>query len=348
MVHKKIKVGNIVVDKGEFKKGFIKGIEISNSISLDVPILVINGIEDGPTILLTSTEHGTEIQGIRIIHKIMREEINPKKLRGSIIGIPVMNPTAFFAAQYRSWLDNLDVGRVVANNPNGSAMEKLAYNLWTEALSKADIWINMHGNVRADSIFFSEINTSDPRNREQNIKMAEAFGYTIIYSDKPIGDNAPPTYRNLVTKKGVPYILVEFIDCRFISEPSTSTGIRGTLNIMKLFKMIDGEIEPHPEKFILIPGVNRDGGLLRPKRGGVINLLKKPGEPIKKNEIVAEVYNLHGDVLEKVKMPMDGYVWSYPLGEFEGTEGLLQTVNTGCRLAFIFKHENDALLKEPY
>jgi len=337
----KIKVGDVVANRGELKKGFIKGVELANSVSIDVPVLVINGAKDGPTLLLTSTEHGTEIQGIEVILKVMREEIDPKKLRGAVIGIPVMNPTAFFAARYRSWVDHLDVGRVRADNPDGSAMEMLAHKLWTEAVSKANIWVNMHCNTRRDSLLYCAINISDPRNREENIKLAEAYGYTTIYSDNPLAEDAPPTYRNLAAKKGTPYVLVEYVDGRWVSEPSTSTGVTGTLNVMKIFDMIDGDPEPQTEEFPLVPGVNRGIGLIRPKHGGLVRLLKKPGELIKKDEVFAEVYNLHGDVLEEVKMPVDSYVWSYPCGDFDDTSGLLQTVNSGCGFAFAFVHEKD-------
>jgi len=338
---KELKVGDVVAKKGELKKGFIKGIELANSLSIDVPILVINGAEEGPTLLLTSTEHGTEIQGIGVIHKVMREELDPGELRGAVIGIPVMNPTAYFAARYRSWVDHLDVGRVRADSPSGSAMEMLAHALWMEAVSKADIWINMHCNTRRDSLLYCAINTSDSRNREENIKLAEAYEYTTIYSDRSLAKDAPPTYRNLAARKGIPYVLVEYVDGRWISEPSQSTGVRGTLNAMKIFDMIDGEPEPQTEKFPLVPGINRGIGLVRPKRGGIVHLLKVPGDLIQKDETFALVYDLHGDVIEEVKMPEEGYIWSYPCGDFDDTSGLLQTVNTGCGFAFAFVHEGD-------
>jgi hypothetical protein len=110
---------------------------------------------------------------------------------------------------------------------------------------------------------------------------------------------------------------------------------------MKIFKMIDGDAEPQTENFPRVPGVNRGIGLLRPKKGGLVRLLKIPGELIKKDEVFAEVYNLHGDILERMKMPVEGYIWSYPCGDFDDTSGLLQAVNSGCGFAFAFVHEED-------
>jgi len=47
---------------------------------------------------------------------------------------------------------------------------------------------------------------------------------------------------------------IELIDGRWISDPSTIAGVKGILNIMKTFDMIDGDIEPQ-EGFPIIPEV---------------------------------------------------------------------------------------------
>jgi len=330
-------VGDAVAGRGELKKGYIRGLELANGVSLDVPVLVLNGREPGPTLLLTSTEHGTEIQGIEVIHRIMLSEVFSGNIRGAVIGVPVMNPSAFFAGRYRSWIDHLDVSAVRADQPDGNATQRLAHALWCNAVNQADIIVNMHCNTRPDSMFFCMVNTGDSRTRTDNMKMAEAFGYTIIVNDNPLPAEVVPTYRNLAVKKGVPYLFVEFIDGKWISEPSTSTGVRGVLNVMKVFNMIDGEPLPHPEPFPHIPGLNEYVGMIRPERGGLVRFKRKPGEFINKGETVAEIYSLHGDVLEQVTMPEDGYIWAYPCGNFDDTSGLLQTSNTGCGLAYVFK-----------
>jgi hypothetical protein len=64
-------------------------------------------------------------------------------------------------------------------------------------------------------------------------------------------------------------------------------------------------------------------------------------EFIKKGEVFAEIYDLYGDVLEQVKMPVDGYTWAYSCGDILGTSGSLQTVQTGANVAYAFTHEKD-------
>ena len=336
----RLQVGNAIVERGEIGRGVIRGVELVNAGNIDIPVMVMNGAMEGPTLLLMSTQHGTEIQGIEVIRRVMRERLNPRSLRGAVIGIPVGNPLAFMHHQYLSWIDNLDVGSVRADSPNGNTTERLAYALWAEAWSKADLIVNIHCNTRPDSLVYQWINVSNPETREKLERMAKAFGVTTIVSDEPTLEEAPPTLGNLATKKGVPVILEELIDGRWISEPSTSVGVRGVLNIMKAFNMIDGKTEAQTG-IPIVPGVNRFAGIVRANRGGLIRFLKRPGELIAQGETFAEIYDLYGDVVEEVKMPVRGYVWAYPCGQSLGTSGGLQAVQTGANVAYTFTHERD-------
>lgn len=336
-----LKVGTAIAKRGELRKGIIKGIELNTTTPIDIPVLVMNGAKNGPTLLMVSTQHGIEIQGIEVILKIMREMVNPKELRGAIIGIPVENPLAFMHHQYLSWIDNLDLGGggsaspLTADQPHGTATERLAYALWNEAWSKADMILNIHCNVRPDSLFFTEVNIGNPSTREKLERMARAFGVTNVVENVPLKENAPDTLANMAVKHGTPDILIELIDGRWISEPSTIVGVRGVLNIMKEFNMVNGTIEPQAG-IPIIPGSCTAHGTVRANRGGLIRFKRIPGEFLKRGDIFAEIYDLYGDILESVKCPVDGYIWAYPCGDILGTSGSLQTVQTGANIAYVF------------
>jgi predicted deacylase len=334
-----IKVGNTTARKGELKRGIINGVELINCESVDIPVLVMNGLLDGPTLLVMSTQHGTEIQGIEVVQKLMNEKLTPGKLKGAVIGIPVGNPLAFTHHLYWSWIDNLDIGQVPADKSNGNTSERLANALWTEAWSKSNMIINLHCNTRPDSLFYQSINISDDRTRDTLRKMAEAFGVTTIVAEEPVPGYAQPTLNNLAAKKGIPVVLEELVDGRWISQPSTNVGLRGVLNIMKIFRMIDGKPDPQ-EGIQIVQGVNKSAGIIRANRGGLIRFFKKPGEPIRKGDLLAEIYDLYGEVIERVTMPVDGYTWAYPCGQSLGTSGGLQGVQTGANVAYIFTHES--------
>ncbi|MHA1959131.1 MAG: succinylglutamate desuccinylase/aspartoacylase family protein [Candidatus Thorarchaeota archaeon] len=346
MIPDELSVGTATAKRGELQKGVIEGVELFDSTGIDIPVLVMNGVKDGPTILMVSTQHGIEIQGAEVIIRVIREEVNPKDLRGAIIGIPVENPLAYMHGQYLSWVDNQDLGGggsaspLTADKPDGTATERLAHALWNEAWIKSDMILNFHCNTRPDSLIFQEILTGNPKTKDDLWKMAKAFGVTTIVDDTPFDEDGPPTLANLAAKNGKPDILLELVDGRWISEPSTSAGIRGVLNIMKAFDMIDGDIEPQ-EGFQIVPGVCKWQGIVRANRGGLIRFVRTPGEFLKKGNVFAEIFNLHGDILEEAKIPVDGYIWAYPCGDILGTAGSMQAVQTGANIAYVFTQESE-------
>jgi len=331
-----LKVGNVSANRGEMKLGFIKGIELWDGTKVDIPIIVVNGAKDGPTLLLMSTQHGDEIQGIEVIRQVTRIRVDPKKLNGSIIGIPVGNPLAFQHGLYTSWIDNADVGGVRADRPEGTTTERLANAIWKQAWSQADYILNIHCNINENALAYQSGDLRFAKTREKLEKLIAAFGVTSIEDvEEPLPDKGPPTLGNLAMRKGVPVLLVELFDGNRISKSSVETGVRGVLNVMKSLKMIDGNIEKQ-KGIRVLPGRNKFYGIVYSNRGGLLHPQKEPGEKIEKGEVIARVYNLHGDMVEAVKMPVDGYVWAYPFGEALGTALGIQAVHTGDYVAYVF------------
>ena len=116
-----LEIGTARATRGELAIGTVRGIQLSCGTWVDIPVIVINGTEDGPILLITSTEHGDEIQGIEVILQVTRHHVDPNKLKGAIVAVPVMNPLAFMHHLYVSWIDNFDVSGVDASTGSRSA-----------------------------------------------------------------------------------------------------------------------------------------------------------------------------------------------------------------------------------
>ncbi len=334
-----LKIGTAQAARGELGTGIIRGIELSCGTLIDLPVILVNGMEDGPTLLITSTEHGDEIQGIEVIRQITRHRVDPKTLKGAIIAIPVANPLAFMHHLYTSWIDNLDVSKVdAASREDAPTTGLLANTIWEDAYKKADMVINIHCNALPTALIFQFLNISQPETRPIIAKMAKAFDVTTIYKGeegKPLAEDAPPSLANLAQRHGIPVLMIELIEGGRISKPSTTIGVRGILNVMKIFDMLPGS--PEPQTGIpIVRGRNRFYKMVRCTRGGIIHPTKSPGELIKKGEVIARIFDIWGNEVEAVQMPVDGYIWAYPLGMQLGTAGRLQTVNSGDDVAYTF------------
>ena len=102
-----LRIGNISANREEMKCGVVEGVELFDGARLDIPIMVMNCAADGPIFLVASNAmhcRNIESQGIEIIRRVMREEIDPKGLSGSIVAVPEINPLALHSS--------LDIGNI--------------------------------------------------------------------------------------------------------------------------------------------------------------------------------------------------------------------------------------------
>jgi predicted deacylase len=123
-------------------------------------------------------------------------------------------------------------------------------------------------------------------------------------------------------------VSLELIDSGRVTDVSTDLGTRAVLNVMKLWKMIDGKVEKQPKEYVWGGGRVENGGTLKANRGGIIHFTRTPGEPLKKGDVVSKTYNPFGDLVEEIKFPFDGYIRAY-------AGGLHQSVMSGTTMAYI-------------
>lgn len=348
-----IEVGDVSAQPGELDTGYIDGVELTTGDSIDIPVVVMNGIEDGPTALLFSTQHGKELQGTEVVHRVLHDELSPEEVHGAVVGIPVANPLAFMHATYRSWIDNRDVGYVSVENPDGNTTERLANAIWTEAWNEADLVLNFHCNDHPDSLYFQIIEPTEETEADVE-RAARAFGVTTIRKDdlvesgpSPVGADRVPTLSNTGAAEGIPELMVEFIDGRYLDSKSRRVGVDGTLDVLKEFDILAGDPTDGPQDDIsLVPckytggtGLNRAHGMVRNDHGGVLYPRQPTGEFIEAGEVVADVVNLHGERIEQVEMPVDGYLWAYAGSQQFATSGGMQTIESGGKVVYAFTHE---------
>ena len=96
------------VPEGEKRFTYVNVVR-NDAANVDVPVGVVNGSADGPTLALTGGIFATEYCGIEAASRLYRD-LKPADVKGRVIIVPVVNMPAF---QFRTPLVNLASG----NNP---------------------------------------------------------------------------------------------------------------------------------------------------------------------------------------------------------------------------------------
>ena len=68
--------------------------ELFEGVPVSTPVLAVNGALPGPTLCLTAAVHGDELNGIEMVRRVMHD-IDPDKLSGAVIGVPIVNVQGF-------------------------------------------------------------------------------------------------------------------------------------------------------------------------------------------------------------------------------------------------------------
>lgn len=111
-----------------------------------LPILAAHGMHDGPTVVITGAVHGDEYEGTAAIHRLFNE-LDPTAFAGRVIGLPIVNPSAWRARSRSSPLDGIDLNRVFPRPPANhvtSPSYALAESLFTIFIQPCDVLIDLH------------------------------------------------------------------------------------------------------------------------------------------------------------------------------------------------------------
>ena len=298
-------IAEMEIARGQLEFGTLPVGELRDGATVSIPLMVMNGEHEGPTLWIDAAIHGVEIPGIDVIRRIMREEVTPQDLRGTIVACPVLNPFAFRAGQNFSPIDegtgNADLHAVFPGSPDGGLNDRMAYRIFTEGIAKCDYYIDFHSNYYPAVEFIPITICEDERVMDSSIKMAEAFGLPL---SEVTGAHGWPIFN--AQREGIPAMVVELLAHGYLDERSIQIGVTGTKNVLRHLGMLDGIPEPLSELKVE-PGLY-GRGFIYSKHGGLVHFNKTAGDWIATGEVIALIRNIYGDIVEEIMAPMQGYI----------------------------------------
>jgi uncharacterized protein len=165
--------------------------------------------------------------------------------------------------------------------------------------------------------------------REAMNTMAEAWGFTVI---ETIGGRSTGVNGSSVAN-GIPSMTPELTGDMFLREDNTGAGQIGITNVMKAIGILEGQLVPQA-----IPPMKGDfiaAGRLITQKGGLMWVRQWPGTLLRQGAVAIEMMDVWGEIVEEVRMPFDGYCWS-----FTGGVGSTHAVSEGTQIAFLFRERS--------
>ena len=318
-------IGNLKVPAASVGKGSLGSIQLANG-EVSVPLIVVNGVKDGPTATITAAVHGSEVCVVAVAHRVAKT-LDPKQLAGRVVIVPGANIIGLARADYAAWQDGENLSSAWPRaSRDGGTTERLAA-IVLQAIDRADLVLDIHSNPEP-AMYFVTLARDAPA---ETHRLARAFGLTTIEQVRP--PNYSRGLRQILGEKNVPMFTAEMAGSSIYSNEAAAVGQRGIFNVLKAAGMLAGAPEEHAGVAVM-SGRYELVDRLRVNRGGLVRILFPPGVFIREGQTVLEVIDLLGDVVEEVRMPCDGYCWSYSTGHQHNYSA---AVSEGTRIGYVFR-----------
>jgi uncharacterized protein len=307
-----VAIRDILAERGEKARGFLTVGETPAG-PLQIPVVIINGSSDGPTLCLTAGVHATEYAPIDAVMRTV-QALDPSALRGTVIAVPVVNLRMFeHRTGFVSPLDGLNLNKVAPGRHDGSFSEILAHVLLDEVIGRAQYHIDLHAGDLGEMLlpFAGYAMTGRPELDTQGEALARLYAPTLISLATP-GGTIPPFPDGIAyaaTRRGVVSIFAESGGNGTLESADVRVHVDGITNVMRYLRMLDGAA-PTPGRRL----VARDRTVVRATRAGLLRLQVAIGDAIAAGQVVAEVCNVFGDVVERVTARgsgIAGLVWAH-------------------------------------
>jgi predicted deacylase len=133
------------------------------------------------------------------------------------------------------------------------------------------------------------------------VELAMAFGAPVII-ESPLRDGS---LRDLAQKHGVDMLLMEAGEALRFDRLSIETGVEGVERVMAHLGMIEAD---DGLSAVGIPARANRSVWVRSPRGGVVQMVRESGDPVRKGDVLACVSGLFGEEPQEMFSPLDGII----------------------------------------
>lgn len=268
--------------------------ELFEGVPVSTPVLVVNGVNPGPTLCLTAAVHGDELNGIEIVRRVVHD-IEPDTLAGAIIGVPIVNVQGFRRGS-RYLPDRRDLNRFFPGNPNGSSAARIAHSFFVNVMPHCDALIDVHtGSLSRSNLPQIRADLRDP----QVVALTQGFGSMVVLHSDP----TPGMLRYAATQIGIPAVTLEAGGPLELELSEVKRGVKGVETLLTTLGMVRkirlfGDPEP----------IYYSSSWVRSNNGGILLSNVSLGSTVRKGDLLGTITDPMNNVQVELLSPYSGRI----------------------------------------
>ncbi len=268
----------------------------AHGIPMTVPVIVRRATRPGPVVGITAAIHGNEINGVRVLHRLLEAVPASRLLCGTIVAVPVVN-TPGFLVNRREFHDGADLNRTMPGRPGGTGAQQFAFQFLDRIANVFEYHIDLHtasfGRVNS---LYARVNLENPATAE----LARLMHPEIIVHS-PAGDS---TLRGAIAARGVPSVTLEVGDPQALQYALIRKSRLGIQEILEHLEMIPDLEDPEGR----VPIECSTSYWMYTDAGGILDVYPELGSRFRAGDVIARMSDIWGSELRVYYAPEDGVV----------------------------------------
>jgi uncharacterized protein len=293
---------------GQTSRYWLRLVRDGLGLPVHIPVIVARGREEGPVVGITAAVHGNELNGIPVIQRLFRE-IDGQQLRGTLVGVPVLNVPSFLRKK-RRFPDGTDLNHIMPGQPDGNVSQVYAWRIVDRIIRKFDYLIDLHtASTGRINSYYIRADMADPTVRQ----MALLQGAQIIVHNPP-NDG---TLRGTADALGIPAITLEVGNPNTFQKGMIRDGLTGIHNLLGDLGMTNATVEKLSGNTVRC----RTSYWIYTDTGGIMTVHPKIADTVAAGQVIATLRNIFGDVVREYTAPEAGIVIGKSVSPINQTGG---------------------------
>ena len=296
-----MKLGNIEAAAGEKAYGFFKTGESHGRFPIHIPLHIVNGANEGPTLVVQAGASGLEIEPSLILPHVAAE-LDPAAVSGALIMVPLMNISGFEFARVNSVYDDKHLNRIGRGDAGGSVSEQLVDAYYQAGIAKADALLDIRTGSQWSYHQFAGVHD------EGDVEASKALAIALGLPQVVLGKDSYNSMAQEAARDGKA-MAVAFIGggpgLRDYRDQDLGRTRNAVLNAMRHLGMLEGELESDVESVAVI----QEHSVIRPvgERGFTFMNKGLRGQQVNAGDVIGIVrHPFSGETIEQIKAPRGG------------------------------------------
>ena len=295
MARESFAIGTVRIRAGSARSLELPITRTVTGAEVTLPVRVVHGREDGPTVWINAAIHGDEVVGVEVVRQVMAG-LDPRTFRGTLVAVPIVNVLGFLNGD-RYLPDRRDLNRSFPGSARGSLAGRIAHLFMTEVVAKCEVGIDLHtGADRRSNLPQVRADLDDPRTRW----LASAFGAPVMLH-AAIRDGS---LRQAAKDRGATVLLYEGGENLRFDSYAVDAGVVGVRRVLGALDMT----EPPEADSVPVSVECRSSGWVRARRSGILELSVKLGQEVTDGQRIGSLYDSFGKTVSAVYANRDGIV----------------------------------------